>query len=397
MNLFPENAAVDDKVSELFKSSSGPVEKATLIKVKETVPQSSSDDDTADIEMKDAVEEQPKKQNKKAKKAKKDKKPEEEKLDGEGESTSVEKGEVKEKGKKNVDEVEKAARTIFVGNLSNEIITSKKIYKEFQKLFSNINDDDEEKKLPIDSIRFRSISFDEALPRKVAYVQQKLHKSRASINAYVVYKEKSALINKVISTLNGHIFNGRHLRIDSITHPAPQDKQRSIFVGNLDFEEDEESLWNHFGTCGDIEYVRIIRDSKTNVGKGFAYVQFKELQSVNKALLLNEKLMKSANEHLKNRKLRVTRCKNIKKNTPIVGTNSKYLTEGQKTKLGRAKKVLNKAERARLAQEVTVEGMRASKDSAGGKSVLKKKKKERSKDGRVSKRSAAFKKSQQKK
>ncbi|KAL3234494.1 Nucleolar protein 12 [Nakaseomyces bracarensis] len=389
MNLFPEDAAIDSKVSELFKSSSGPVEKTnTLIKVKESaVVQASSDDDA---EMKDAVEEQPKKEKKKPKKVKKDEAVEDKKNDDKKDTESD------NKGKKNADEVEKATRTIFVGNLSNEIITSKKVYKEFQRLFSKVNDDDEEHKLSIESIRFRSISFDEALPRKVAYVQQKLHKSRASINAYVVYKEKSALLNKIISTLNGHIFNGRHLRIDSITHPAPQDKQRSVFVGNLDFEEDEESLWKHFGTCGDIEYVRIIRDSKTNMGKGFAYVQFNELQSVSKALLLNEKPMVSVNEHLKKRKLRVTRCKNIKKNIPIVGS-SKYLTDGQRTKLGRAKKVLNKAERAKLAKEVTVEGVRAKKDTTGGSSVLKKKKKERSKTGRVTKRSIAFKKAQQKK
>jgi len=43
----------------------------------------------------------------------------------------------------------------------------------------------------------------------------------------------------------------------------------------LNFEAQEEELWQHFKNCGDIDYVRIIRDAKTNLGKGFAYIQFK--------------------------------------------------------------------------------------------------------------------------
>lgn len=66
----------------------------------------------------------------------------------------------------------------------------------------------------------------------------------------------------------------RHIRVDSVAHPAEQDHKRCIFVGNLDFEAQEEKLWRYFASCGKVESVRIIRDSKTNVGKGFAYVQF---------------------------------------------------------------------------------------------------------------------------
>ncbi|AJP41502.1 AHL_G0049090.mRNA.1.CDS.1 [Saccharomyces cerevisiae] len=313
------------------------------------------------------------------------------------------------------DELEKAERTVFIGNILSTVITSKKVYKEFKKLFGtnpiaeteesgNEKEEESSKKsdnneFAIESIRFRSISFDEALPRKVAFVQQKFHKSRDTINAYIVYKNKSA-VRKICSNLNAVVFQDHHLRVDSVAHPAPHDKKRSIFVGNLDFEEIEESLWKHFEPCGDIEYVRIIRDSKTNMGKGFAYVQFKDLQSVNKALLLNEKPMKSQKQEDENtkkptkkaRKLRVSRCKNMKKGTTIgIGLDRNGLTDSQRTRAGRAKKILGKADRATLGQEITIEGLRAKK---GEGSTHLKKKKQRSATGRVTKRSIAFKKAQ---
>ncbi|AJT73346.1 AIC_G0048510.mRNA.1.CDS.1 [Saccharomyces cerevisiae] len=313
------------------------------------------------------------------------------------------------------DELEKAERTVFIGNILSTVITSKKVYKEFKKLFGtnpiaeteesgNEKEEESSKKsdnneFAIESIRFRSISFDEALPRKVAFVQQKFHKSRDTINAYIVYKNKSA-VRKICSNLNAVVFQDHHLRVDSVAHPAPHDKKRSIFVGNLDFEEIEESLWKHFEPCGDIEYVRIIRDSKTNMGKGFAYVQFKDLQSVNKALLLNEKPMKSQKQEDENtkkptkkaRKLRVSRCKNMKKGTTIgTGLDRNGLTDSQRTRAGRAKKILGKADRATLGQEITIEGLRAKK---GEGSTHLKKKKQRSATGRVTKRSISFKKAQ---
>lgn len=307
------------------------------------------------------------------------------------------------------DELEKAERTIFVGNVPSTVITSKIMYKDFKKLFSTSlitkkdeTSDDEEKKdktnddlFKIESIRFRSISFNEALPRKVAFVQQKLHESRDSINAYIVYKNNSSIKN-IIKKLNAHVFHNRHLRVDSITHPSPQENKRSVFVGNLDFEEDEESLWNHFSSCGDIEYVRIVRDSNTNLGKGFAYVQFQDLKSVNKALLLNNKNMKKK-DGKKGRALRISRCKNMNKSSHSNTSQMKFaskLTDNQKTKVGRAKKVLGKADKATIGNSITIEGMRASKTDKAASHL--KRKKQRSKTGRVTKRSKAFKQAQKK-
>lgn len=55
-------------------------------------------------------------------------------------------------------------------------------------------------------------------------------------------------------------------------------------------------------SCGTIENVRIIRDKKTNYGKGFAYITFKERSSLTLALKMNN-LVK-----VDNRVLRVSKC-----------------------------------------------------------------------------------------
>ena len=57
--------------------------------------------------------------------------------------------------------------------------------------------------------------------------------------------------------------------------PFPQhDMKRSLFVGNLPFNLEEEELREHFEEFGTIESVRLIRDKATGVGKGFGYVLF---------------------------------------------------------------------------------------------------------------------------
>lgn len=412
-NVAPQE--VDSSVSKLFSSSSGPVDslqvksrKRTVVAVPDAVEKTSEPVDEAAVEKSETVEEPLRKKPRKKSdedteledryfaKLADDATPEEPVGEDKVEEEVVEKIETGQQAKiidLKEDELEKADRTVFVGNVSSDVITSKKVAKEFKRLLSTgLGEDEDSGVFSIESIRFRSISFDEALPRKVAFVQQKLHKSREFVNAYVVYKKKQA-VKKVCSKLNGHVFRQRHLRVDSVSHPAPHENKRSIFVGNLDFEEDDESLWSHFQDSGEIEYVRVVRDSKTNMGKGFAYIQFKDFQSVNKALLLNDKVMQSVKQNGGKRKLRVSRCKNLRRTNDTGKHDKSKLNESHKTKFGRAKKVLGKADRATVGREVTLEGLRATKGEGQAASHLKKKK-QRSKTGRVTKRSLAFKKTQ---
>lgn len=280
-------------------------------------------------------------------------------------------------------EVEKAQRTIFVGNLSSSVITSKKDYKELKKFFSTFG--------PIESIRFRSISFNEPIPRKAAFVKQKLHESRDSLNAYIVFKSQPDA-RKALEA-NGKVLINLHIRVDSVSHPAKIDNKRTIFVGNLDFEEKEEELWKIFGECGEVESVRIVRDSTTNMGKGFGYVQFKDFTSVTKALMLHEKKLGS-----KQRKLRITRAKRVKEPAQNNKNGSQKqrtykgnLTDDQKTKLGRAQRVLGKADRSQAGK--VIEGQRAQK---GDRLVGVKNGKNRVKKPRIRQRSTDFKKNRAK-
>jgi RNA recognition motif-containing protein len=64
--------------------------------------------------------------------------------------------------------------------------------------------------------------------------------------------------------------------------------------------EDEE-LHKHFCKCGDIDYVRTIRDNKTGIGKGFGYVKFKSADSISLAIKLN-------GSFIREQKIRVQRC-----------------------------------------------------------------------------------------
>jgi nucleolar protein 12 len=70
----------------------------------------------------------------------------------------------------------------------------------------------------------------------------------------------------------------------------------------LPFTLNEEQLWQLFGQCGQVDKVRLIRDRLTGIGKGFAYVQFRERSSVPLALELDGS-MKCAG-----RLLRIQKC-----------------------------------------------------------------------------------------
>lgn len=65
---------------------------------------------------------------------------------------------------------------------------------------------------------------------------------------------------------------------------------------------EEDDIWKLFEPCGKIESVRLIRDSKTGIGKGFGYVNFESSDSVELAMQM-EKF------ELKGRQLRVSVCK----------------------------------------------------------------------------------------
>jgi len=157
-----------------------------------------------------------------------------------------------------------------------------------------------------------------------------------------------------------------------VANPTAHDHKRSVFIGNLPFDVQDEDLYTHFSRCGAIEFVRVVRDKKTNIGKGFGYVQFKERDAIDKAILLNDKPATTIK-----RKLRVTYAKKEEK-VKIEGNvaaararlqNKKKRAFGAREKPDKKEKGKEKKgagmEGARADGPRVIEGKRASRDKSG--------------------------------
>ncbi|KNA06244.1 hypothetical protein SOVF_182880 isoform A [Spinacia oleracea] len=62
---------------------------------------------------------------------------------------------------------------------------------------------------------------------------------------------------------------------------------RSIYVGNVDYACTPEEVQQHFQSCGTVNRVTILTD-RFGQPKGFAYVEFVEVEAVQHAVLLTE-------------------------------------------------------------------------------------------------------------
>jgi nucleolar protein 12 len=316
-------------------------------------------------------------------------------------------------------ELEKAARTVFLGNVSSEAITSKSAKKTLLRHLASFIGDLADNTPPhkVESLRFRSTAFTSALPKRAAFAKKEvLDATTKSTNAYAVYSTQTAA-REASKRLNGTVVLNRHLRVDWLAHPAKTDHRRCVFVGNLGFVDDEstlktddddkkkknkppgdveEGLWVHFSKAGKIESVRVVRDPKTRVGKGIAYVQFENENGVEAALQFNEQKFPP----LLPRKLRVVRAKapkrKEKKPVPAMqgprskGVYNAKVTEEQKTTQGRARAMLGKAGAFKTAESFVFEGHRASSKQGNNGLKLGGKKKGKP-SSRSTKRAAAWK------
>ncbi|KAK4480642.1 hypothetical protein RD792_013720 [Penstemon davidsonii] len=88
------------------------------------------------------------------------------------------------------------------------------------------------------------------------------------------------------------IFLNLGLEEDSTGGSANQAEKKkvnasSIYVGNVDYACTPEEVHQHFQSCGTVNRVTILTD-KFGQPKGFAYVEFVEVEAVQNAVLLNE-------------------------------------------------------------------------------------------------------------
>lgn len=204
-------------------------------------------------------------------------------------------------GPEGSDEYLKATRTVFLGNVSSSAMTSKTAKKTLLKHLASFIPTLPAHTPPhsVESIRFRSTAYSNKIPKKAAFAKKELMDATTrSTHAYAVYSTNIAA-REAARVLNGTVVLDRHLHVDEVAHPAKAEARRCVFVGNLPFVDDEsamreaeaaesgrkarkqepsdieEGLWREFSKLGTVESVRVVRDPKTRVGKGFAYVQFK--------------------------------------------------------------------------------------------------------------------------
>ena len=60
-----------------------------------------------------------------------------------------------------------------------------------------------------------------------------------------------------------------------------------VFLGNLSFKVDEETLRQHFGACGKVKKVDFITDYTTGRFYGTAFIEFESPEAARKALMFN--------------------------------------------------------------------------------------------------------------
>lgn len=184
-------------------------------------------------------------------------------------------------------------RTVFVGNIP--AICTKKHIKQLFKPHGSVQ-----------CVRFRSTKVvpDDASTGPAKKRADKKLVEGSSFNAYIVMSSPSEAEGSLC--LNGTLFHGRHLRVDVVAganEESAKNTLRSVFVGNLPFSADEEKLREVFSICGEIEDVRIVRDRKSGIGKGFGFVMFTDSSGAMFAVKQHKKAT------LDGRSLRVCRSK----------------------------------------------------------------------------------------
>lgn len=93
--------------------------------------------------------------------------------------------------------------------------------------------------------------------------------------------------------LNGEDFQGRWLSIKPagfVRTPKPPTPKAvgcvAVFIGNLSWNIDEETIRDFFKDCGTISNIRFAEDRETGEFRGFGHVNFEETESTDKAVAL---------------------------------------------------------------------------------------------------------------
>ena len=215
---------------------------------------------------------------------------------------------------------ERKKRTVFVGNIPVDLPPKKLWY-----VFKNCG--------KIEKIWFRSIAPSTMITDRRNVVKGKMiGNQKNNKNAYILFADASS-VEEALKLNNHPISNSDfsevfHLRVDRDEKKA-DDFNSTIFVGNLPFIINEEDLRKHFAgvrvrvdadkdesnektersstptfqKLGNIVNIRIIRDKRTLIGCGVAFVQFETKEDAINAVTICRKEMRF--RKFKGRELRI--------------------------------------------------------------------------------------------
>ncbi len=144
-------------------------------------------------------------------------------------------------------------------------------------------------------------SYIEKLRKKGVLVSE-ISKTRAVLLAKKTHKDK-----KSIPRFRIIIPKNESEKMNIQAEPLDSSDYAKIFVENVHYDCQEEDIFNEFSKFGEIDSVIIPRDRTSKKGKGFAYVEFSNNDSVQLALEYQPPIF------IKNRKIRIKKYKrNIK-------------------------------------------------------------------------------------
>lgn len=176
--------------------------------------------------------------------------------------------------------VEEDARTVFVGNLPNNV--------EKRKILAFFKDCGE-----IESARIRCqvLAKDnegKQRGRAVRVLRKEFDAGEEhSATAYVLFKHKNSVAKAVEKC--GMVFLDRHIVVTEENAVSKAfDPKTSAFLGNLAYDTSDEAVWRFFADNGinEVRRVRIVRDRTSGRNKGIGYVEFKSSTACNKAIAL---------------------------------------------------------------------------------------------------------------
>ena len=284
-------------------------------------------------------------------------------------------------------DAEKLMRTVFVGNVPVEC-KAKALKRHFSQHGTVV------------SVRLRSVPLEAGskLSRKAAAMKGRVESGR-STHAYVVFESVDSAVKALSSNMES--FEGKHLRVDRAAPPGEGqhgfDSARSVFIGNLDFDLEDEDLIKMIDeahdvpqAAGHVKGVRLVRDKKNNMGKGFGFVLFDSKEAAKAALALDGRKVKG-------RALRVTRVQRSSADGRDVKSNAKRRINGKggsgdggsNSRKASWQGVQTKGKKGMRESKQRISAKRAQAGSRKGKSPEPKKAKASGKRPAVAKRKAA--------